>query len=104
MLLHGAPGVGKTCTAGQFLISADELPLIVPIECVAEYSGRPLLPITRGDSGLTAPEVEKNLETHFELAQRWDCVLLLDEADVFLARKGVTDIERNALVSGMVSI
>lgn len=37
---------------------------------------------------------------HFELAQAWDCVLLLDEADVFLAQRTSSDLERNALVSG----
>ena len=38
ILLHGAPGVGKTSTA----------------ECVADYTSRPLFPITCGDIGETA--------------------------------------------------
>lgn len=29
------------------------------------------------------------MESHFKLAHRWGCVLLLDEADVFLARRDV---------------
>ncbi|KAI8184239.1 hypothetical protein KHU50_001935 [Colletotrichum sp. SAR 10_65] len=33
------------------------------------------------------------------LAQAWDCVLLLDEADVFLAERSQDNIARNALVS-----
>jgi len=33
---------------------------------------------------LTAEKVEKKLQDSFALAQAWDCVLLLDEADVFL--------------------
>ena len=84
ILLHGAPGVGKTSTA----------------ECVAESSGKPLFPITCGDLGITAEEVENSLEDKFKLAQRWDCVLLLDEADVFLAQRTKTDLKRNTLVSG----
>ncbi|CAG8949094.1 hypothetical protein HYFRA_00002223 [Hymenoscyphus fraxineus] len=83
ILLHGAPGVGKTSTA----------------ECVAEANGRPLFPITCGDLGLQPMEVEANLDFNFQLAQSWGCVLLLDEADVFLAQRTQTDIERNALVS-----
>ena len=83
-LLHGAPGVGKTSTA----------------ECIAESSGKPLFPITCGDLGITAEEVEKSLDDKFNLAQRWDCVLLLDEADVFLAQRTKTDLKRNTLVSG----
>lgn len=85
ILLHGVPGVGKTSTA----------------ESVASYTGRPLFPITCGDIGQTAYDVEKNLEAIFLLARKWGCVLLLDEADVFLAKreKGGNNIDRNALVS-----
>ncbi|CAG8961514.1 hypothetical protein HYFRA_00013865 [Hymenoscyphus fraxineus] len=83
ILLHGAPGVGKTSTA----------------ECVAEHSRRPLFSITCGDIGETAKNVEENLERCFQLAHRWGCVLLLDEADVFLAQRSKTDLQRNALVS-----
>lgn len=83
MLLHGFPGVGKTSTA----------------ECIAAKLGNPLYPITCGDLGTTVETVEKRLEEIFSKAQKWDCVLLLDEADVFLAERTKTDIERNALVS-----
>ncbi|KAK4169596.1 hypothetical protein QBC43DRAFT_354874 [Cladorrhinum sp. PSN259] len=83
ILLHGAPGVGKTTTA----------------EGVAEKFQKPLYQITCGDLGTTAPEVEKALETSFSLASRWGCVLLLDEADVFLAARSRIDFKRNGLVS-----
>ncbi|KAL0934008.1 AAA family ATPase [Colletotrichum truncatum] len=83
VLLHGVPGVGKTSTA----------------ETVAQYYNKPLLPITCGDLGMTPAEVEANLQSSFQLAQAWDCVLLLDEADVFLAERSQDNIERNALVS-----
>lgn len=83
ILLHGFPGVGKTSTA----------------ECLAAKLGYPLYPITCGDLGTTVELVEKRLETIFSKAQKWNCVLLLDEADVFLAERTKTDIERNALVS-----
>jgi hypothetical protein len=53
-----------------------------------------------GDLGTTAPEVEKALETSFSLASRWGCVLLLDEADVFLTARSKEDFKRNGLVSG----
>lgn len=32
------------------------------------------------------------MEQHFKLAHAWGCVLLLDEADVFLARRNVRNI------------
>lgn len=53
-----------------------------------------------GDLGLTPRDVESKLDSAFQLAQAWDCVLLLDEADIFLAARTTTDLERNALVSG----
>lgn len=65
ILLHGEPGVGKTSTA----------------ECIADYTSRPLYPITCGDIGETADTVEENLEKTFQLAHKWGCVLLLDEAE-----------------------
>ena len=86
ILLHGVPGVGKTSTA----------------ECVAAQTGRPLFPITCGDIGATAEVVEDRLNKYFDMAHKWGCVLLLDEADVFLARREKGgDLQRNGVVSGM---
>lgn len=82
-LLHGPPGVGKTLTA----------------ECVAENTRRPLLSITAGDVGITATNVEDNLERFFKWAQDWKAILLLDEADVFLETREKRDLERNSVVS-----
>ncbi|KAI1288156.1 P-loop containing nucleoside triphosphate hydrolase protein [Xylaria venustula] len=83
ILLHGEPGVGKTSTA----------------ECVADHTHRPLFPVTCGDIGDNAQLVETNLERNFQLAHKWGCVLLLDEADIFLSRRNNHDITRNAIVS-----
>ncbi|KAI7089150.1 hypothetical protein KC356_g2674 [Hortaea werneckii] len=83
LLFHGAPGVGKTSTA----------------ESVAIQLQRPLLPITCGDLGESPAEVEQNLSNFFALGAKWRCVVLLDEADVFLARRITGDLGRNSLVS-----
>jgi SpoVK/Ycf46/Vps4 family AAA+-type ATPase len=58
-----------------------------------------LFPITCGDIGDTASEVEANLESSFQLAHKWGCVLLLDEADIFLQKRDKADIKRNSIVS-----
>ena len=85
ILLHGVPGVGKTSTA----------------ECVAAQTKRPLFPVTCGDIGLHPVEVEDTLTEYFDMAHKWGCVLLLDEADVFLTkREKGGDLTRNAIVSG----
>lgn len=83
VLLHGVPGVGKTATA----------------EAVAMENKKPLFVVTCGDLGLSPSEVERNLTNMFRLAHIWDCVLLLDEADVFLSQRSKDDMKRNALVS-----
>ncbi|KAF6815979.1 ATPase [Colletotrichum sojae] len=82
-LLHGAPGVGKTCTA----------------ECVAELTNRPLISLTSGDLSVHSDDVEYNLSYFLELGQRFGALVLLDEADVYLERRRAKDIARNGLVS-----
>lgn len=44
--------------------------------------------------------MEEDLERSFALASRWGCILLLDEADVFLAARSKNDFARNGLVAG----
>ncbi|KAF5494460.1 hypothetical protein CGCS363_v009071 [Colletotrichum siamense] len=87
MLLHGAPGVGKTTTA-------------VNKRALQNYfeSHYSRLLVVR-DLGTTAKEVEEDLERSFALASRWGCILLLDEADVFLAARSKNDFARNGLVA-----
>ncbi|KAI5467372.1 hypothetical protein BGZ63DRAFT_344641 [Mariannaea sp. PMI_226] len=82
-LLHGAPGVGKTCTA----------------ECVAELTNRPLIALTSGDLSVDPYNIEANLSYFLELGQRYGALVLLDEADVYLERRRSKDISRNGLVS-----
>lgn len=83
MLLHGGPGTGKTLTA----------------ESVAEIARRPLYPVTCGDIGTEPGRVETYLESVFHIGKTWGCVVLLDEADVFLEERSFENLQRNALVS-----
>ncbi|KAI1654075.1 P-loop containing nucleoside triphosphate hydrolase protein [Daldinia decipiens] len=83
MLLHGGPGTGKTLTA----------------ESVAEIARKPLYPVTCGDIGTEPEAVENYLESVLHLGKTWGCVVLLDEADVFLEQRSLQDLHRNALVS-----
>lgn len=59
----------------------------------------PLYSVTCGDIGTTADMVEKYLQTILYLGKTWNCVLLLDEADIFLEERTLSDLERNSLVS-----
>jgi hypothetical protein len=82
ILCKGIPGVGKTLTA----------------EVYAELIEKPLYSIHTGSMGTSAREIEKKLAEVFRRAKRWNCVLLLDEADVFVVQRG-GDIEQNAVVA-----
>lgn len=82
ILAQGRPGVGKTLTA----------------EVYSEIVERPLYKIHSGSLGITAESVRKNLETIFARAARWDAVLLLDEADVFVLARG-DSLDQNAIVA-----
>lgn len=83
ILLHGAPGTGKTLTA----------------ESVAELAEKPLYRVTCGDIGTDPEGVEKYLDSVLYIGTMWKAVVLLDEADVFLEERTQTDLQRNALVS-----
>jgi len=82
LLLHGKPGLGKTLTA----------------EAVAEVLKRPLYAVSVGELGTNPETLEEKLQTVLQTAQRWNAVLLLDEADVFLEARRSGDIDRNAMV------
>ncbi|RYP48369.1 hypothetical protein DL768_005738 [Monosporascus sp. mg162] len=85
----GPPGVGKTLTA----------------ETIAEASGKPLFVVSVAEIGLDASRAEKNLDRLFNLATKWEAILLIDEADVFLETRGSTsDASRNALVSVLLRV
>lgn len=82
ILSKGKPGVGKTLTA----------------EVYSELIERPLYSIHSGNLGTNAKDIRENLEKVFQRAKRWDAVLLLDEADVFVLERG-SNIEQNAIVA-----
>ncbi|KAK0441848.1 P-loop containing nucleoside triphosphate hydrolase protein [Armillaria borealis] len=82
-LLSGKPGCGKTLTA----------------EAVAEVTRRPLYVISAGELGMNPSDVDKTFVRILQLTQKWNAVLLLDEAEVFLQKRSTEDIARNALVS-----
>src|SRR3569833_1947128 len=86
IMLHGEPGVGKTATA----------------EAVAQSTGRPLFPISCSDLLGPGWPVEERLTQILRLSHLWDCVLLLDEADVFLAARSLRE-GPNHLVSSTYS-
>lgn len=81
-LLNGPPGRGKTLLT----------------EALSETIKKPLYGVSVGELGVTPEEVEERLREILDLMLRWDAVLLLDEADIFLEGRDSQDIVRNAIV------
>lgn len=81
-LLHGEPGVGKTLSA----------------EAVAELLQRPLYSVGVGELGTDTSTLENSLRQILDVAQLWNAVVLIDEADIFLEERTEGDILRNAMV------
>lgn len=55
--------------------------------------------MTAGELGTSADSVEESLSDILELCTKWNAILLLDEADVFLEKRTSDHLERNKLVS-----
>jgi hypothetical protein len=81
VLAWGNSGVGKTLTA----------------EVYAEVKERPLYALSVSEIGTSPQEIEKNLQRVFTRVERWNAVLLFDECDVFLSKRG-EDIHQSAVV------
>ena len=81
ILANGKPGVGKTLTAEVF----------------AEHTKRPLYVMEMGELGTNLASVEQNLQRVFLRATRWNAVLLMDEADIFMHKRD-DNLERSAIV------
>lgn len=82
-LLDGAPGTGKTLTA----------------EATAEELKRILYKVSLGELGSDVKTLESTLTKILGLAERWNAVLLIDEADVFLEKRSSENLARNAVVA-----
>lgn len=68
-------------------------------DAVAETMRVPLYMMSAGDLGIEPGDVESALSNIMEMSAKWNAVLLLDEADVFLEQRSTHDLERNKLVS-----
>ncbi|KAJ3464329.1 hypothetical protein MRS44_009115 [Fusarium solani] len=82
-VLHGPPGTGKTLTA----------------EGISELLKCPLYMASAGELGTDSRYLEAELQKILDTCHAWGAILLLDEADVFLEKRNMHDIQRNALVS-----
>ena len=81
ILSTGQSGLGKTLTA----------------EVYSEVMKKPLYCVQSSQLGITVDEIEKNLNKILYRAEKWDAVLLIDEADSYIYKRG-NDILQNCIV------
>lgn len=86
-MLTGSPGVGKTLTAEVF----------------AEIQKKPLYAVQSSQLGVEPEKIEKELKLCFERSKRWDAILLIDEADVYV-HKRTTDLKQNSVVGTFLRV
>lgn len=82
ILCKGIPGVGKTLTA----------------EVYAELIERPIISVHAGSLGVDVRSIREKTEKFFAMSKRWNAILLLDEADVFVMKR-TNNLEANAIVA-----
>lgn len=64
-LFHGGSGTGKTFATN----------------CISNRTRKPLYHMTPFATGVSAEAVQRNMDATLALAQRWDCMLVLEDAD-----------------------
>ncbi|KAL2856642.1 hypothetical protein BJY01DRAFT_242688 [Aspergillus pseudoustus] len=87
ILLHGPSGTGKTYTA----------------ESLAELAKRPLYRLTCAEIGTEPQQAEERLKSALYLSKIWDCIILLDDIDVFWEEHTSIDFKRNALLTVLLN-
>lgn len=81
ILSTGESGLGKTLTA----------------EVYSEVMKKPLYCVQSSQLGISVADIETNLNKILYRAEKWDAVLLIDEADSYIYKRG-NDILQNCIV------
>jgi SpoVK/Ycf46/Vps4 family AAA+-type ATPase len=61
---------------------------------------RPLYTVSCNDLGSVSQIAEVQISAALSLATKWNAIVLMDEADVFMAERSLNDLPRNEMVSG----
>lgn len=86
VLLSGPPGTGKTLMA----------------EAIADRLRRPLYHLQTDELGIYTTSLGANFKRVSEMAAAWDAIILLDDADVLMAKRATNDLQRNGPFSAFL--
>ncbi|EDN04841.1 predicted protein [Histoplasma mississippiense (nom. inval.)] len=92
-------GVTPTLPFDDFVAGKGRGLITLTAEAMAENFERPLYPIPAAQLATQPDRLEDNLTRIFQIAKRFDALLLLDEADVFLERRTSINMSKDAIVT-----
>lgn len=78
------------------------LQFLADVNTVSENLKRPLYRIDTSDLGMDTSKLECNLKTALDRCARWDAILLLDEADVFLEKRTSSNLTQNEMTTSKI--
>jgi hypothetical protein len=81
IMAEGNSGTGKTSTA----------------EVYSELNQKPLYIVQVDEIGISPDKIEENLTKIFKRVEKWNAIILFDEVDVFLSKRG-DSIKKSAVV------
>ena len=82
VILEGPPGCGKTLTT----------------EVYSELMEKPLYKVNAGQLGVDAKDMDNNLRSVLSKAARLGCILLIDECETFVRKRG-NDLVQNSIIT-----
>jgi len=88
ILFHGGLGTGKTSA----------------VEGLAEISQKAIYRLTMADIGTTAPDLEKAFKDAVNLTRTWNCIILIEDADVLVEKRSFQNMEGNAVVATIIKL
>jgi hypothetical protein len=86
LLLHGGPGTGKTFAA----------------EAIAEVTRRPVYQISCSRIISEPQKAELSLKAISVLCNTWNCVAVMEDADIFFEQRATGQMEHNAMVLTLI--
>lgn len=87
VLATGESGLGKTLTA----------------EVYSEIMKKPLYVVQSSQLGINVDTIETNLEQILQRASRWNAILMIDEADTYIYKRG-SDVVQNCIVGVFIRL
>ena len=69
------------------------------LESIADHTRRPLLKANATELAGSGSDIEERMSELFSMAVKWNGIILLDEADVYMQDRALNTLQTNQMVS-----